>query len=226
MASRYRNFSCPACAKNFTQTGFQSHLRQTKDPHCAAFYANIVNMEAGDQEAHVPFEGDVFGGHDDYIDDDFGDPEPRRIEDDEEQEDQDILENGWEPERPGARAPALQNNEDAPSQPAGDYWPRQDEQIIDTSRGQAECRIAEDHFIVRYSEKYPDRRAGAPMKKTHSGDFNYRAALNNSSNPWAPFSSRMDWDIAKWAKLRGATSTAFSDLLAIEGVSDYCVSTY
>ena len=34
----------------------------------------------------------------------------------------------------------------------------------------------------------------------------------------------MDWEIAKWAKLPGAGSTAFPDLLAIEGVSNYCVS--
>ena len=72
--------------------------------------------------------------------------------------------------------------------------------------------------VVHYYDKYPNHQAGAPMKKTHSSDDNYRAALDNSSNPWAPFSSRMDWEIAKWAKLRGTGSTAFSDLLAIEGV--------
>ena len=34
----------------------------------------------------------------------------------------------------------------------------------------------------------------------------------------------MDWEIAKLAKLWGTGSTAFSDLLAIEGVSNYCGS--
>ncbi|KAJ3769430.1 hypothetical protein FB446DRAFT_812086 [Lentinula raphanica] len=37
---------------------------------------------------------------------------------------------------------------------------------------------------------------------------------------WAPFTSKMDWELAHWAKLRGAGSTAFSDLLAIEGVGE------
>ncbi|KAH7917158.1 hypothetical protein BV22DRAFT_1026893, partial [Leucogyrophana mollusca] len=37
---------------------------------------------------------------------------------------------------------------------------------------------------------------------------------------WAPFSSQTDWDIARWAKLRGPSSTAFSELLAIPGVGD------
>ncbi|KAJ3811030.1 hypothetical protein F5876DRAFT_88572 [Lentinula aff. lateritia] len=39
-------------------------------------------------------------------------------------------------------------------------------------------------------------------------------------NKWAPFASRMDWEIARWAKLRGTGSTAFSELLAIDGVSE------
>ncbi|KAJ3990986.1 hypothetical protein F5050DRAFT_1802251 [Lentinula boryana] len=40
-------------------------------------------------------------------------------------------------------------------------------------------------------------------------------------NIWAPFVSKMDWELAHWAKLRGAGSTAFSDLLAIDGDYPY-----
>ncbi|EIN13427.1 hypothetical protein PUNSTDRAFT_56509 [Punctularia strigosozonata HHB-11173 SS5] len=39
-------------------------------------------------------------------------------------------------------------------------------------------------------------------------------------NVYAPFISKMDWEIAQWAKLRGPGSTAFSELLAIDGVAD------
>ncbi|KAJ3859414.1 hypothetical protein EV359DRAFT_75619 [Lentinula novae-zelandiae] len=39
-------------------------------------------------------------------------------------------------------------------------------------------------------------------------------------NRWAPFTSRMDWEVAHWAKMRGTGSTAFSDLLAIHGVCE------
>ncbi|KAJ7315767.1 hypothetical protein DFH08DRAFT_820345 [Mycena albidolilacea] len=35
-----------------------------------------------------------------------------------------------------------------------------------------------------------------------------------------PFTSKMDWEIVRWAKLRGSGSTAFNALLAIEGVCD------
>ncbi|KAJ6618406.1 hypothetical protein B0H10DRAFT_1795346 [Mycena sp. CBHHK59/15] len=38
------------------------------------------------------------------------------------------------------------------------------------------------------------------------------------TNPYAPFASKTDWEIAKWAKLRGAGSTAFTDLLQVQGV--------
>ncbi|KAH8976446.1 hypothetical protein EDB86DRAFT_2761698, partial [Lactarius hatsudake] len=38
---------------------------------------------------------------------------------------------------------------------------------------------------------------------------------------FAPFSSRTEWEIAKWAKLRGPGSTAFISLLmSIEGVME------
>ena len=36
---------------------------------------------------------------------------------------------------------------------------------------------------------------------------------------WAPFSTRREWEIARWAKLRGPSSTALTELLEIDGVS-------
>ena len=69
MASHVRNVTCPACAKNFTQTGFCSHLRQTKNAHCVTLYVEIVgkDLEFVDQDGREPqhFEGDIFGDHDD-----------------------------------------------------------------------------------------------------------------------------------------------------------------
>ncbi|KAI0037563.1 hypothetical protein FA95DRAFT_1506815, partial [Auriscalpium vulgare] len=37
---------------------------------------------------------------------------------------------------------------------------------------------------------------------------------------WHPFPDKLSWEIAKWAMLRGPTSTTLTDLLAIEGVYD------
>lgn len=42
-----------------------------------------------------------------------------------------------------------------------------------------------------------------------------------NSNQWAPFTSQVDWEVARWAKLRGPGSTAFTELLAIPSVSHY-----
>ena len=47
---------------------------------------------------------------------------------------------------------------------------------------------------------------------------NFHAEENNLSE-WAPFSTRLEWEIARWAKLRGPSSTALSELLQIDGVS-------
>ncbi|KAI0062603.1 hypothetical protein BV25DRAFT_1803728 [Artomyces pyxidatus] len=43
---------------------------------------------------------------------------------------------------------------------------------------------------------------------------------NAANNPYHPFASKLDWDFAQWAKTRGPTSTAVSDLLAIPTVVD------
>jgi hypothetical protein len=38
------------------------------------------------------------------------------------------------------------------------------------------------------------------------------------SNPYSPFSSQTDWELAKWAKLRGPGSTAFTELMGVTNV--------
>ncbi|KAG2124671.1 hypothetical protein DEU56DRAFT_963354 [Suillus clintonianus] len=44
--------------------------------------------------------------------------------------------------------------------------------------------------------------------------------FDDGNNPYFPFCSQIDWEIARWSKLRGPTSTAFTDLLAINGVRE------
>ncbi|KAJ7252923.1 hypothetical protein C8J57DRAFT_1187466 [Mycena rebaudengoi] len=61
-----------------------------------------------------------------------------------------------------------------------------------------------------------------PSENSQRTEDTYRSSLDNSTdtNPYAPFKSKMDWEVAKWAKLRGSGSTAFTDLLHIDGVRD------
>lgn len=71
---------------------------------------------------------------------------------------------------------------------------------------------------VQYSDKYLNAWAGQPLSHEESCDCGYASALGSRDNPWAPSNSKKDWEIARWAKLWGVGSMAFSDLLSIDGV--------
>lgn len=87
---------------------------------------------------------------------------------------------------------------------------------------------AEGQHIV----KFPLRSAGAKVSMQgdissprRHGFHSYHDQLHDSKScVWAPFTSHIDYEVARWAKLRGQGSTAFSDLLDIEGVRNhiYC----
>jgi hypothetical protein len=72
----------------------------------------------------------------------------------------------------------------------------------------------------RYVERYPSTSAGAPIGE-HGVPINqqYMNMLNNAENIYAPFTSKIDWEMAHWANHHAISSTAISELLAIEGVS-------
>jgi hypothetical protein len=68
--------------------------------------------------------------------------------------------------------------------------------------------------------KFPNPNAGISIgTDDNSGYHNYKTGLKNSGSQWAPFKSRMEWEIARWAKIRGSGSTAFDELIQIQGVS-------
>ncbi|KAI1783377.1 hypothetical protein LXA43DRAFT_1133211 [Ganoderma leucocontextum] len=49
----------------------------------------------------------------------------------------------------------------------------------------------------------------------------YASRVSGSAdNPYAPFNSRLDWEIARWGKLRGSSSTSLTELLQIPGVAE------
>ncbi|KAJ7931901.1 hypothetical protein B0H13DRAFT_1857554 [Mycena leptocephala] len=84
-------------------------------------------------------------------------------------------------------------------------------------------KAAEDCFHHKpIIEHYPGSRAGKPVAprpgKTAEEEYESSLLESSSGNPYAPFKSKMDWEVAKWAKLRGSGSTAFTDLLNVEGV--------
>jgi hypothetical protein len=87
-------------------------------------------------------------------------------------------------------------------------------------------KAAEDRFHRKpVMVHYPSDVAGQPIRSSRSrtSEQAYKSSLDSSAdqNPYAPFKSKMDWEVGKWAKLRGSGSTAFTDLLQVEGV---CIS--
>ncbi|KAH9013566.1 hypothetical protein EDB85DRAFT_1876911 [Lactarius pseudohatsudake] len=77
--------------------------------------------------------------------------------------------------------------------------------------------------------RYPGRNAGVTHSETNmTENQKYEAKIGDTSqsNPYAPFASSLDWQIAKWSKLRGPSSTAFTEMMAIEGVSQSMNDTF
>ena len=148
------------------------------------------------------------------------------------------LEKSWEPPREGAPheeaidpddMPPLidasddEDDEGVPHREVDDFDVNNDESHTQHKRNADRFIIGDGYGVkpavrIRYNDKHPSARAGQPLMHRESRDHVYGAALGGGDNPWAPFNSKKDWEIARWAKLRGAGSTAFSELLAVDGV--------
>lgn len=179
------------------------------------------------------FEGDYFGPANTYMEEDFPFPEDhdevRReagAAEDEEHEgddsDSDVedhkgAEHVWEPVRPHPPPPGSPMNVDSdPDTSSASANPN-----APAHNGQENIREAPSHI------DHFGGQAGAPITNaTQNSGYNaYAQTVDKSqTNPWAPFASQVDWEVARWAKLRGSGSTAFSDLLAIEGVCSCILS--
>lgn len=120
----------------------------------------------------------------------------------------------WEPERPVAHNAEI---------PEADPTPQQSITLIQQA---SERHRAESH--LRYQPAAVDQFPfGQPGKVIDSSTTDasyaaYQASLEeldvHGASQWAPFSSKVDWEIGCWAKMRGPGSTALDELLQIEGV--------
>ncbi|PIL28221.1 hypothetical protein GSI_09633 [Ganoderma sinense ZZ0214-1] len=238
---------CPGCLKIFTSSGLSNHLAQTRQPECisardAAHQSHSVPSPSApslpddfDMDADlIPFEGDYFGA---YTDADFEDDPPSDSgsdpEDDDEFEDE-VEMDSWEPPLrstanvTGAAQSAAAGPlpmDDVSEHPAG--LSSDEHAASQAQRRTAEATLrtkARNTFVV----PFPVDTAGAPIPpadlSTETSEQvtyqHYQQGVDGSDhNPYAPFASRREWEVARWAKMRGPGSTAFSDLLAIDGVA-------
>ena len=121
-------------------------------------------------------------------------------------------EEGWEP--PGGNFDDMEVDHDTPD-PEG---PDESSDSSDPSHSQASRLRAQERLRAKtYIDRFPGEFAGAPTSKTPERTA-YDEVESEKDNKYFPFQSRMDWEIAHWAKMRGPTSTALTELLQIEKV--------
>ncbi|KAF6756066.1 hypothetical protein DFP72DRAFT_1008140 [Ephemerocybe angulata] len=229
-----RSFSCGGCGKSgLTATGYRSHIQQSTLPECIEDYE--YRLENEDDEADgfqddgeaVLGSGEVSLNSDDV---DAGPPDaqtPGDAEDsqdgaeeehaDQHQRELDLeLEDAWEP----AREPTNVEGDPLHQQPAPQIPATPIEDDDDEDLPPPPPPSPNSPVVVKYSEERPNKRPGCAISTRSVGDEVYGQAVNNEENLWAPFASKLDWEVARWAKLRGPGSTALTELLAIEGVVD------
>ncbi|PPQ85738.1 hypothetical protein CVT24_001926, partial [Panaeolus cyanescens] len=129
------------------------------------------------------------------------------------------LEHIWEPPREGAPdhtpRPGSPGSQDTSLPPVPNIIPPRVKTRIPPGHGLTPA------VVVKYTDNYPESRAGEAIFGDKDSDDVYADAVGgNKGNPYAPFHHDLDWDVACWAKKRGAGSTAFTELLAIDGVRE------
>ncbi|KAI0039282.1 hypothetical protein FA95DRAFT_1504372 [Auriscalpium vulgare] len=114
--------------------------------------------------------------------------------------------------------PAIHASRVRPAAPVDDHPDAE----ADEPAGPAEAPSDQTLWVDPYVVAFPGGMAGAPVgQDAHSGYNEYGQDLaQDQGNEYHPFPNKMAWEIARWAKLRGPTSTALTDLLTIEGVAD------
>lgn len=233
--------TCQGCQQTFRGRGLKNHIRNSKDPRCKRAVLSRIprpTVEAS-TENHIVVDptGDIFGNYADYSSQDFGiqdnipstskTMESEGVEDvgdetgaggNEEDLNADELdgangeeEHGLEPERPdglGTTGTAADDEEEDPDL----------QTPLRMRGGHAERLLSKKPFVV----KFPNRNAGrVHHHDTITTNDAYRKDLGgeNPDNIYAPFTSQIDWEIGRWVKLRGPSSTAFTELMKIDGVS-------
>jgi hypothetical protein len=210
------------------RSGIRNHQQRSDDPSCKETGTFGIADINGMEDFEVDLAGDFFGDYEDYSPEEFGlapvEDEHEEIltqngdsDDDEDVDDEGAYETSLEPNRP-PNGPALTSS---------NFNDTEDSSIVtqpaNRLRGGADVELNNKPYIVKFSKG----KAGA-VYTNHDIDANasYISQLGNPENPFSPFSSKIEWEIARWAKTRGPSSTAFTELMSIEGVSDISTYTY
>ncbi|KAJ6533473.1 hypothetical protein B0H19DRAFT_1213945 [Mycena capillaripes] len=216
---------CAGCRESFTSTGLGFHLARTTNPVCHQIYLEqrryVPQLHAENNPRLTPeipsatrrsLSIEIQGysiDHGEHSNDLGSDDEelPGLIGmDDSDDEDEEEPVGQWEP-------PA-QEDVDNPMEPPIEPAPPAQEPPAEEPRDiPVEARFLVKPHVTHFAER---------PAYTQYSEF----IPDGVNNPWAPFTSQIDWEVAKWAKLRGSTSTAFTDLLSIDGVPEALALSY
>jgi hypothetical protein len=194
---------CPGCKTSFLPAAYIYHLKLTQHPLCCEARELLDRMDSPDSEEDED--------EDEEQEDLFYDEEGHR----------ELLfpaQTGMELDVPDESGLGL------------DLGLEDDQQEEPHVRRAQEVRwAAEEEFRkTPVVGGFPSTEAGAPIANVRADAKadpryeSYHTCLKDRSdrnNLCAPFSSQLDWEVAQWAKLCGPSSTAFTELLKIDGVS-------
>lgn len=210
-------YLCSGCFSSFNRSGFAHHIAQSTNPACSVF-AQISDLapemvqdedemlvdddELQDDVGIRPFEGDFFGESHEYAEEDFGWPGSDNEESDAEED------------------LAQEDAQAGVGEGQGDSIESQ--RVPEIERPSLPQPAPTNVYIERFADKFPGTKAGTllPSNLDASSSFDhYNRHLGHEDNIYHPFKSRLDWQVARWAKMRGLGSNAVSELLKIENVS-------
>jgi hypothetical protein len=226
------HWTCSACGHDdLTVTGLSQHIAKSRDPRCHALYSqsqsranNKVELAMNQTEAEVAMDHtedvEVEGEYNGFYNEDEEVPAASEFaaDSDFDEDDHLLFEPEWE-----AAPLQPQADEDNDLDLLDDVFAFANDELEDIQQNvhqDIEARAQGQSGFVRVP--YPDPHTGRSMLHSsvdHGANVAYGAHLANDENPYHPFNSQIECEVARWAKLRGATSTAFSDLLSIDGVS-------
>jgi hypothetical protein len=212
---------CLGCGRAFSHFGRISHLAQTRNPPCCEIAAQERETQANSspelsdtmfEETPAP-DGDFFGA---YNEDEMPWPSPgfRATHLDVDDEDDVLMDD------PNGHNSSVANSQGIDDEDEDSEDDPDNEEEVLHEEGCNNVTVGEDRvFIETFPSQYGDagivmERGTGSLYKTYSND--------HQDNMYAPFKSKLDWDFAQWAKLRGPGSTALNELLNIDGVSIIC----
>ena len=181
---------CTGCRRKFKPSGYTIHIRRSQTSACGVAYReNLQAAELNNSCDDVEEETHFQGDFfGDYDESDL--PWPVEAELD---EDNEVLEDD-------------------------DYMDLNADRHEGGPPNHAMMQEGADSIFI---ERFPSSNAGAAISDDQGlveTDYDSYKKQCGNINDHAPFASRVEWDIARWAKVHGITSTAVTELLGINGV--------